>query len=203
MPRPFRLPSSLAAALALGTTLCACGGDAPAPRTSESAPAPSSTDAPAATPASTPAPGGGAASPWALATRPESGVEVIAAKESAPKESVVVVGRVREKLERRAGFSMIDRVVPYCGQTEKEGCPTPWDYCCIPSERVAAATVSVRVKGPDGRTVRVESLPELRNLDLVAVTGDLVKDGEDVVLEAKGWHVLERPAFDYEIDWPE
>jgi hypothetical protein len=194
-PRPLAL-------LALAAALAACGDDAPPPAPTESSGTGASTPStPGTPPASTTAEG--KTSPWALSRKPEGGVEVIAAKGAAPKESVVVVGRVREKLLRRAGFSMIDESIPYCGETEMEGCPTPWDYCCIPPERVAAATISVRVKGKDGRTVAVDRIPELRNLDLVAVTGDLVKDEEDVVLEAKGWYLVERPTIGQEVDWPE
>jgi hypothetical protein len=177
---------SLVLSLAVASSLAACGkSDAPPP----SGGPPTTSSVPAT-------------SKYALPSDPGGGIPVAKAKVDAPMDDVVVVGRVRDMLQRRAGFSMIDVSVPYCGQTEMEGCPTPWDYCCKTAEVLAANTIQVRVRGPDGRTVQVDKIPELRNLDLVAVRGKLVKDGEDVALDAVGWYRRERPDLDWEITWP-
>jgi len=148
------------------------------------------------TPPSGPAGSSSAAksSPYALAADPGQGVPVLEAKAQAPKDEAIVVGRVRDFTEGLAGFTMIDAAVPYCGETEMEGCPTPWDYCCKSNEEISKHSILVEVRGPDGRAVRIDRLPELRNLDLVAVKGKLTKDATgDVILAATGWYRRERP----------
>jgi hypothetical protein len=142
-------------------------------------------------------------SPYALPSDPGVGVPVLEAKAQGPKEEVVVVGRVREKFQRRAGFTLIDASVEYCGQTEMEGCETPWDYCCKAPDDLRRATMVVRVKDASGRTVQLDRIPELRNLDLVAVRGRLVGSGDDAAIEASGWYRRERPNLDWKIAWPE
>jgi hypothetical protein len=154
-----------------------------------------------------PSPGGSATAPavsaYSLPDDPGAAVPVAEAKADAPKDDVVVVGRVREMLKGRAGFQMIDASIPYCGQEEMEGCETPWDYCCKDPKQVRDNTILVRVRDASGRTVAVDRIPELRNLDLVAVRGRLVKDGSDVELHATGWFRRERPDLDWKIAWPE
>jgi hypothetical protein len=171
---------------ALVSLLAACGRKDDAPREG----APSTTSSAPAT------------SRYSLPSDPGGGIPVAKAKSDAPKDDVVVVGRVRDMLQRRAGFSLIDVSIPYCGQTEMEGCPTPWDYCCKNPAEVSAKTIQVRVRGADGRTVHVEKIPELRNLDLVVVRGKLVRDGDDVALDAVGWYRRERPDLEWDINWP-
>lgn len=138
-------------------------------------------------------------SPWMLAADPGKGLGVLEAKKADAKDEVVVVGRVREFTENHAAFQLIDVSLRYCGQPdggEMDECPEPWDYCCIPQEEQAAATIPVAVKGKDGEvpTIAEKHLPELRHLDLVAVRGRLVKDKDgEVSLEATGWYRRERP----------
>src|SRR5262245_17942221 len=92
-------------------------------------------DAPGKTGSSTPS--AKSASPYALAADPGPGVPVVEAKAQAPKDEAIVVGRVKDFSEGLAGFTMIDASVPYCGQSEMEGCPTPWDYCCKSNEEIS------------------------------------------------------------------
>jgi hypothetical protein len=149
-----------------------------------------------------PAPaGGGGPTPYALAADLPGGMPAGEARAAAPKKDVVVVGRAREFVKGFAAFSLIDARVPYCGQNEMEGCPTPWDYCChVPD--IAPNSVGVIVKAKDGSVASLDAIPELRNLDLVAVRGDLVKDeAGNVTLEATGWYRRERPKLPDGLDW--
>jgi len=158
-----------------------------------------------APPAPAPGTGAPAASPYALAAEPKgsSPVTVLEAKAGGAKTAVAVVGRVREITPGFAAFTLTDVALTYCGQTEKEGCENPWDYCCHDTADIARHTVAVAVKTPAGDVVAAPSLPELRNLDLVVVVGDLVKgaDGE-VMLVAKGWHRRERPTLPESVRFP-
>lgn len=174
-------------ALVLALPLLACGKD-PAPAGGPGGAAPAA-----------------AASRFALGKDPGAALSVDEARKGAPKDGVVVVGRVRDLTPGFAAFTLVDVSLDYCGggKDTMDGCPTPWDYCCIPAEDVAAKTIPVAVK-EKGDVAAAPALPELRRLDLVAVTGRLVKDEKgDVSLEATGWFRRERPVFGDHVKFPE
>lgn len=168
-------------------------------------------------PATAPAPGAGAAvkpsagaaapvagTPYLLASDPTGGLSVFDAKQAAPKAGVVVVGRVKELTPGYAAFTLTDLSLQYCGQSEAEGCLTPWDYCCTPNDKIAEATLGVSVPGPGDEPVKLAKIPEFRNADVVVVTGDLVKDADgNPRLLAKGWFRRERPKLPDTVVFPE
>lgn len=180
----MRTTSMSAAALAVSLLLvCSCGGD-------------SSKDG-----------GAAASSRFALKADPAAKageLSVAEARLAAPKGPVVVVGRVQKLLGGFAAFTLIDASMKYCGETGKEdGCEEPWDYCCYPTEEITSHLLPVAVK-ENGKEVEVPKLPELRNLDLVAVAGSLVRapNGE-VSFEATGWYRRERPTLPPGIKFPQ
>ncbi len=151
------------------------------------------------------APVPGAASPFALAKDPGQAVDVKAAKEAGPKDEVVVVGRVKDFVAGLAAFTLIDEKLDYCGHgaDTMDGCETPWDYCCIANETIAANAIAVEGHAKDGSVPPMAKIPELRNLDLVAVKGRLIKDADgNSVLEASGWWRRERPNLPASIKFP-
>jgi hypothetical protein len=196
MHAPRLVRSPVRALLLAAFLLAGCGKEAPP-----------SSGAPGAGASATPGAGAGtvAVSPYALAVEPKGtvAVSVLEAKAAGAKKDVAVVGRVREITPGFAAFTLTDVALTYCGQTEKEGCENPWDYCCHDTADIAKHTIAVAVKTPGGEVVAAPSLPELRNLDLVVVVGELVKgaDGE-VTLVAKGWHRRERPALPASVRFP-
>ena len=127
---------------------------------------------------------------------------MLAAKAKGAATDVVVVGRVKDMVPGFAAFTLTDASLAYCGQDgTDDGCPTPWDYCCIPSDKVAAATIPVaaRTKGE----VVAEPVAELRNMDLVVVHGALAKGADGSLrLEADGWFRKERPTVPTSIEFP-
>lgn len=148
--------------------------------------------------------GAGRAAPAALALPADlPGAVSVDVARAGPEGDVVVVGRVREVTPGLAAFTLVDLGQAYCGQNSMEGCPTPWDYCCIPTKELATHLVGVRVRGADGALVTGDVRPGLRALDVVAVRGRLVrsKDG-DVAVEASGWHRRERPTLPDGLAWP-
>jgi hypothetical protein len=160
---------------------------------------------------------GGASAPpvaqsaWSLSAEPAGAVSVVDAQKAAPKEDVVVVGRVRLLVTGLAAFTMVDTSVAYCGdpQASKDGkkqmeeiCEQPWDYCCNEQE-AAEKQIAVVVPGPGGSAAK-GAIPELRNLDLVVVKGRLVKDkAGNVELAAVGWYRKERPAIPASVKFPQ
>jgi hypothetical protein len=153
----------------------------------------------------------GAPSAWSLSAEPAGAVSVVEAQKAAPKDDVVVVGRVRLLVSGLAAFTMVDKSVAYCGdpQASKDGkkqmeevCEEPWDYCCNEKE-AAEKQIAVVVPGADGHAA-AGSIPELRNLDLVVVKGRLVKDkAGNVELAAVGWYRKERPVIPASVKFPQ
>lgn len=139
-----------------------------------------------------------------LAADPPAALAVKEAKEKGPGEEVVVQGRVKEIVKGFATFNLIDTSLPYCGQVPGSMTDaTPWDYCCETPDVRAAATLTVEVRGPDGK-VLAGAMPALRLLDLVAVKGRIEKDEHgNVTVVATGWFRRERPDLPSGLRWPE
>lgn len=198
MHAPVRpLPLALLALLA-----AACSQDDAKP----SAPAapPASTPAVATAPAAAPSAGDAkvSGSRFLLATEPTSALSILATKGKGEAKGVTLVGRVKETVHGFAAFSLTDLSLAYCGADKKEdGCPTPWDYCCIADDKVAEATIQVAAR-EKGEVVET-AVPELRNLDVVVVHGDVVKakDGS-LRVDADGWFRKERPTLPAWIEFP-
>ena len=166
--------------------LVACGGEEPAPAPKKVANVPDG-------------------SAWQLAEEPESMDEmgVIDAKEKGNAETVVVVGRVAEMTRGYAAFRLVDASLDYCGQNKPEECPTPWDYCCDPPDKVKAAKMAVQFAGADGKVSKVDWKNELRPCDLVVLQGSLKTDEHgNVTVHATKFFRAERPEFKHEVRWP-
>jgi hypothetical protein len=145
-------------------------------------------------------------SKWALAAEPAGAISVVDAQKAAPKDDVVVVGRLREFVTGRAAFTLVDASVAYCGDPREkkmdEPCEHPWDYCCHEQEAVEKQ-IFVAASDAAGDAA-VGPIPELRNLDLVVVRGKLTKSkAGDVELAATGWYRKERPPVPPSIVFPQ
>ncbi len=139
-----------------------------------------------------------------LAADPGPGASVFEAREAGPKDDIVLVGRVRMITKGVMAFTLIDEELPYCGEQCKEGCPTPWDYCCETKDTIQANLVAVEARGADGKVIKTEALPDLRNLDKVKVKGQLTKDEHgNFALLAQGIYRVERPELPANLVWPQ
>ncbi len=140
-----------------------------------------------------------------LAADPGASLGVLDAKLEGPADRVVVEGRIREITAGFAQFKLMDVSVPYCGETNREDdCKTPWDYCCEADKKIVANSIVVEVRGADGSPVATPSLPDLRLLDRVKVTGRLERDEHrNDVLVATGLFRVERPALHAGVQWPQ
>jgi len=194
--RPIR---SIALPLALAVlALAGCSKE----DTPKAAPASGATGTSGTPPAGSPKAAGGTS--YLLAADPTGGLSVLDAKAAAPRAGVVVVGRVKELTPGYAAFTLTDLSLQYCGQTEAEGCPTPWDYCCTANDKIAEATIGVTVPGAGDEPVKLAKIPDFRNADVVVVTGDLVKDADgNPRLLAKGWFRRERPKLPDSVLFPQ
>ena len=93
---------------------------------------------------------------FALAKDPGAAMSVNEAKAAAPRDAVVVEGRIDNIVDGYVTFNLVDTSLEYCGQVTAEDCPTPWDYCCIAPDRKSAATLTVEVAGPVGEIELLE-----------------------------------------------
>ncbi len=199
-------PSRLLALVGLSLSLLslpACSKDDEA-RTAAPAAAPAAGAGAAAKPSSSASAAVVVGTPYQLPTDPTGGLSVFDAKKAAPRAGVVVVGRVKELTPGYAAFTLTDLSLAYCGQSEAEGCPTPWDYCCTANDKISEATIGVSVPGTGDEPVKLARIPDFRNADVVVVTGDLVKDADgNPRLLANGWFRRERPKLPASVVFPE
>lgn len=112
-----------------------------------------------------------------VAATPElSSVTVLDARRDARQGTELVVrGRVKDFVGEAAAFVLIDESLRACsdeGDPMEDSCTTPWDYCCIPSEEVAAASAMVEFRDAQG-VIRepIAGLRGLDHLDTVIVRG--------------------------------
>jgi hypothetical protein len=117
-----------------------------------------------------------------------------ARKEAKDGDEVVVVGWIggTEKpwVEGRASFQIVDTSIDPC--PPEEGCPTPWDCCCVPLEDRLQAMTVVKVVEADGQTVPTDARQYLgvKELQTVVVTGRAKRDeAGNLTVLASGIHV--------------
>lgn len=113
-----------------------------------------------------------------VASEPPDARSVLETKRSARAgQTVTVRGRVgggRDPfVQDRAVFTLADESLPECSTTPGDTCPTPWDYCCEPADRIVEHTLTVQVVGPDGKPLRygLAGVGELKPLAPVVVRG--------------------------------
>ncbi len=132
-----------------------------------------------------------------LAEAPSGAKDIGAVKRAPDAASEVVVrgrigGRVDPFVKGRAMFMLADRSVPTCAEKHGHGCPTPWDYCCEPKERVLANTATIQVVGSDGRPLKADLRGRngLEPTAHVVVAGRVSKRDDGVlVVDAGGIYV--------------
>jgi hypothetical protein len=139
-----------------------------------------------------------------LATDPGETTSVVDAKVNGKAAKVVIEGRIRDIVRGYAAFTLMDLERPYCGEVRAEGCLTPWDYCCDASAVIAANSLLVEARNADGKPIPTPALPDLRLLDTVKVTGEMIQDDKgNYTLLATGIFRTGRPILPDDIRWPQ
>lgn len=140
-----------------------------------------------------------------LAADPGTALGVVEAKSGGAAERVVVTGRIASVVKGYAAFTLMDLKLPYCGEVVKEDtCKTPWDYCCEKPATRTSHALSVELRDAAGKPIATPSLPDLRLLDLVKVTGKLSKDEHgNFALAADGVFRVARPELPDDLRWPQ
>jgi len=125
-------------------------------------------------------------SSFLLASEPEGGLGVKAARESVlDNDKVVVVGRIGGGLnpwvDERAAFQIVDPSLLACSDDKEEGescsCKTPWDYCCE-TDKLPTAMALVQFSDDSGSVIKQDarSLFNLAELQTVVVRGIAKRD---------------------------
>ena len=117
---------------------------------------------------------------YLLASEPAAakGVKDVRA-EAKDAEAVTLVGRIggdtNPWIEGQAAFLVVDSALKPCD--EKEGCPTPWDYCCDAGD-LPANKAMVKIVDSSGNTVATDArkLLGLKELQTVVVHGKAKRD---------------------------
>ena len=159
---------------------------------------------PTNTPAAPTTPASPAVTKFVLAADPGEALGVVDAKLAGPADKVIVEGRIANVVKGFAVFTLMDKALPYCGETNKEdNCKTPWDYCCESTETRTKNALLVEARSADGKPLATPALG-LQLVDRVAVIGKLTKDEHgNFVLLASGWFRQERPQLPADVRWPQ
>jgi hypothetical protein len=90
--------------------------------------------------------------------KPIDAKEVVDIKHSANVgDSVVVRGRIAGSkdpfVSGRAMFTLADAKLPLCSEMAEDKCPTPWDLCCEPKDRLAEHTLTIEIDDASGKAL--------------------------------------------------
>lgn len=131
-------------------------------------------------------------SKYELSDEPSGAVGVIAAREQAQNDQeLVVVGRVSDRIEGLAAFTLLDASMKLVGEGQVSGERELCKASCCNAER-AGCTLLVKLVGEDGRPLPVDSqqLLGFNDSDTLVVKGRVVKDeSENLFLVAQGVYV--------------
>lgn len=125
-------------------------------------------------------------SKFILATEPDSGQDIIAARENVKDaDEVIVVGRIGGSLnpwvDGRAAFSIVDPSLLACSDEKEDGepcsCKTPWDYCCE-TDKLPNAMALVKFVENDGSVVKHDAreIFGVEELQTVVIKGTAERD---------------------------
>lgn len=134
---------------------------------------------------------------YLLTEKPADSVGVAEAKANpGDAEELTVIGRIggMEKpfVDSIAAFRIVDPSVPHC--QSDEGCPTPWDYCCVPADKLKESTAMVKVVDAGGKPVArdARALLGVKELSMVVVRGKAQRDEEgNLTLLTQKVHVVQ------------
>jgi len=135
-------------------------------------------------------------------TAPEGAVSVVDARAQAkPGDAITVRGKVGGKINSISDAAAIlvladEKAITSCDDIHGDECPTPWDYCCEESSKIAASTATIQLRDGDGKIVRstlrgLSGLKELSHL-VIAGTVDSTSTPEALIVNADKIHV-EKP----------
>ena len=114
-----------------------------------------------------------------LLSEAPAGAKDVAAvvKEAKNGEEVIVRGRIGGRAEPfvgdRAVVQIIDPGIKACNENPGDGCATPWDVCCEPTDRLLAGSMIIQVLDANGRPLKagLKGVGGLQPLSTIIVKG--------------------------------
>lgn len=116
---------------------------------------------------------------WLLASMPADPVTVVNARETAKEGDTITItgligGRMDALSNEASVFVLVDESLHNPCVGEDDHCATPWDYCCTSREVIASNLATVRLVGPDGRTLSQDLRRfGIEELDKVVIVGSV------------------------------
>ncbi len=105
----------------------------------------------------------------------------------------LVGGRRDPFVANRAVMLLTDVNTMSCHAAGDTGCPTPWDYCCVPREQLQGKTLSVQVSDTDGQPLRttLQDAGGLKPFAIVVVQGIVRRHADSglLAIDASRIHV--------------
>jgi hypothetical protein len=114
-------------------------------------------------------------------------------KDAKDGEDVVVAGRAKDFNGKLAVFTLADMALVSCADMGDDQCKTPWDYCCVAPDLLAAGLVTVELHDEDGRPIRtpIKGFHGLDHLDRLQIAGKVKRDdGGNVTIVMTKMHKL-------------
>lgn len=98
-------------------------------------------------------------------------------------QDVIVEGRLKDFVRGRAAFTIVDGTIESCLEMHEDMCPTPWDYCCIPPNKLSSNMAIVQIISEEGEPLagNLQGVNSIDHLSTVVVTGKINKDETDNV----------------------
>ncbi|NUM34959.1 MAG: hypothetical protein HUU50_10475 [Candidatus Brocadiae bacterium] len=138
-----------------------------------------------------------------LKSKPDGSISIIQARASVqPGAKIVISGEIGGRKNDTFGttFSTFfladpDSIINCFKKHEGEtGCPTPWDYCCEPKEKVLNSIALVQYKSPE--TGKIHNHPfkgwqGLKELSQVTITGtvDSASSSKSLIINLEGIYI--------------
>jgi len=130
-----------------------------------------------------------------LAEAPSGIVSISLLKVSAQEGDIVTVkavvgGRKQAFVANRAVMTVVDASLNNPCLSEDDHCPTPWDYCCTPSEQLLPQIASVQIVDSDNRPLSIDlkTVDNFKPLSTLVIQGSVGPRPDDstLVINATG-----------------
>jgi hypothetical protein len=100
-------------------------------------------------------------------------------------ESILVKGRIggirKPFSEHFSSLVLTDDSTETCERISGDGCPTPWDACCVGRDKLIAARLTVQIVDEKGRPFEMplRDVKGLKELDSLRVQGKVAKGSDE------------------------
>ena len=130
---------------------------------------------------------------------PASAIRVAEARKAVQPGAEIVItgfvgGRADPFVEGRAALTLADgSVLETCDRRPGDGCPTPWDACCDPPEKIEASVATIQVVDANGQVLKqgLKDIGGIREQVVLTVKGKVAPSSspEALIVSAEQIHV--------------